>query len=168
MLDKIQIHYQPVEDRLALLIKMKNGDSLNLWLTRRVTQKLLSSLNALVQKDEAVISQTNDNRKAHVQQFQQQQAAEKSQFAKEPVDPKKFAETPTLDLVVDVRLDDKRLRLPMTNGKILNLEISTELAYVVSNLINSSLPQTNWNITPKQQTSSLDYMHQSYPTMTLN
>lgn len=168
MLDKIQLHYQPVEDRLILSVTMKEGDDLNLWLTRRVTQKLLQGLDALVTKDEVVISQNTPERKAHVQQFQREQAAETSNFQQEKIDTSKLATETKPKLIADVRLDKKMLRLPMTDGQTLNLEISTQLAYVLTNLINASLTQTHWNIQNKKAAPSLDFTHQKYPTMTLN
>ena len=168
MLEKVQMHYQPVEDRLALVITMKTGDMLNLWLTRRVTQKLLGNLGVLVKKDENVISQDSVQRKQHVQQFQKEQAAEKSKFSKERIDFSKPMEGPKPTLVADVRLDNKTLRLPMTDGKTLNLEMSTQLAYVIINLINSAVANTDWNLVKKEQTTPLEYSHQRYPTMTLN
>lgn len=168
MLDKIQVHYQPVEDRLALLITLKAGDNLNLWLTRRVTQKLLSNLGALVKKDEAVVSQNTDQRKEHVQEFQKVQAAEKSQFVQERINQKEQAAITDMQLVVDTRLDDKTLRLPLTSGKTLNLDVSTQLAYILTNLLNSALVQTRWGISPEPKTSGIEFTHQKYPTMTLN
>ncbi len=168
MLEKVQMHYQPVEDRLALVITMKTGDMLNLWLTRRVTKKLLGSLGVLVKKDENVISQDSVQRKQYVEQFQKEQAAEKSKFSQERIDFSKPMEGPKPTLVADVRLDNKTLRLPMTDGKTLNLEMSTQLAYVIINLINSTVANTDWNLVKKEQTTPLEYSHQRYPTMTLN
>jgi len=167
-MEKIQLHYQPLEDRLLLLIKAKDKDEIRLWLTRRVTQRLLLALDALVAKDTTVTSQDNETRKAHVQQFQREQAAEKSQFAKEKIDLRNQEQMQDAKLVADVRLDGKMLRLPMSNKQVLNVELSTQLAYVVTNLINTALPQTAWNLAQQEQQSSIDYMHQSYPTMRLN
>lgn len=168
MLDKIQLHYQPIEDRLLLLITMKDGDPLTLWLTRRVTQKLLQGLDALVGKDEVVVSQNTPERKAHVQQFQREQAAETSHFQQEKLDTNKLSVTETPKLIADVILDKKMLRLPMTDGQTLNLDINTQLAYVLTNLINAALPHTQWYSQAKKTQASLDFTHQKYPTMTVN
>lgn len=168
MIDKIQLHYQPVEDRLLFAVTMKEGEAITLWLTRRVTQKLLQGLDALVGRDDVVVSQNTAERKAHVKEFQREQAAGSSSFKQEKIETNKFVTEQEPKLVADVRLDNKMLRLPMTDGKTLNLEISTQLAYVVTNLINTALPHTHWNIQAKKAQSSLDYTHQKYPTMTLN
>jgi hypothetical protein len=168
MLDKIQLHYQPVEDRLLLLVTVKDGEPLTLWLTRRVTQKLLQGLDALVGKDDVVVSQNTPERKAHVQQFQREQAAETSNFQQEKLNTTKLPTDEKPKLVADVRLDKKMLRLPMTDGQTLNLEVSTQLAYILTNLINAALPHTHWNIQAKKAQPSLDFTHQKYPTMTVN
>ena len=168
MLDKVQLHYQPVEDRLILNITMKQGDPLTLWLTRRVTQKLLQGLDALVKRDEVVSSQDTAERKAHVQEFQREQAAQTSTFQQEKVDTNTFTVEQPPKLIADVRLEDKMLRMPITDGQTLNLEMSTQLAYILTNLINAALPHTQWNILDKKAQPSLDFTHQKYPTMTLN
>lgn len=168
MLDKIQLHYQPVEDRLILLVTMKEGEPLTLWLTRRVTQKLLQGLDALVGRDQVVTSQNTPERKAHVKQFQREQAAETSQFQQEKINTNELISQQEPKLIADVRLDNRMLRLPITNGQTLNLELSTQLAYVLTNLINATLPHTQWNIQSKKAQASLDFTHQKYPTMTVN
>lgn len=168
MIDKIQVHYHQVEDRLALLVKLKQEQDIKLWLTRRVTQRLLGALDSLGEKDDAVVSQDTPQRKMHVQAFQKQQAAEKSQFAKEKIDLTDKVKLSDIELVMDVRLDNKTLRLPLTTGRTLNLEVSTQLSYILSNLLQSALNQTNWQISPESVNNNLDFTHQKYPTMTLN
>lgn len=168
MLDKIQVHYQPVEDRLVLLITLKTGDNLNLWLTRRVTQKLLCNLSVLVKKDEVVISQDTEQRKDQVQEFQKLQAAEKSQFVQEKITQKEQGVIADMQLVLDTFLDNKTLRLPLKNGKTLNLDVSTQLAYILTNLLHSALIQTQWDISSEPKVTGIEYTHQKYPTMTLN
>ena len=199
-MEKIQIHYLPVEDRLLFILKMKQQAAeqplssermaeltqqpqtqgteplseqeqkhgLTLWLTRRVTKKLLQSLQGLVGKDAAVLSQDNEVRKAHVQEFQREQAAQRSQFSQEKVDVKQVLEVQNPKLVADVVLDGKLLRMPMPNGQVLNLELSTQLAYVVTNLINSAVAHTDWQLASGEARSSIEFTHQKYPTMTLN
>lgn len=168
MIDKIQLHYQPVEDRLLLSVLLKEDEPLSLWLTRRVTQKLLQNLDALVKKDDVVTSQNTPARKAHVEQFQREQAAQSSQFKQEKIDTAKLTSQMQPKLVADVHIEQKMLRLPITDGRVLNLEIGTQLAYVLTNLVNSALPHTGWNITDTKAKPSIDFMHQKYPTMTVN
>lgn len=167
-MEKIQLHYLPVEDRLLLLVKMSEQQAVTLWLTRRVTKQLLGQLALLVQKDNAVMSQDSDTRKTHVQEFQRQQAAQSSQFSQEQVDVKQLIEQYQPNLVAEVKLDGKIIRMPMSNGQVLNLELSTQLAYVVTNLINSAVARTDWQLSALTSQSKLDFSHQKYPTMTLN
>ena len=168
-MEQIQLIYQSVQDRMVLLIKTKTDEPITLWLTRRVTKLLLTELNQLTHKDQAVISQATPANRQHVRQFQQQTAADRSNFEKSKIDVKTLMKETPPQLVADVKLGaDKVLKMPMTDGKVLNLTVSTQLAYVVSNLINTALKQTDWQLSDKPTTSSIEYTHQSYPTITLN
>ena len=168
-MEQIQLIYQPVQDRMVLLIRTKEDGQITLWLTRRVTKSLLTELKQLTEQDSTVMAQANPQNRQHVMNFQQQTAADKSKFERNKTDMKALMEEHPPQLVAGVKLDaEKVLRMPVTDGRTLNLTISTQLAYVVTNLINAALKQTDWQIGEQPQTSSLEYTHQRYPTMTLN
>lgn len=166
-MQQMQLSYQGLEDRLVFILKQESEQT-NIWMTRRFTKLLLQYLDRFTATDPTVISQQSQENKQHIIDFQKQTANEKSQFERVDIPPQDLQQDKEKILAVAIAIDDNRMiRIRCNNDKTLNLAVNTHMAYLIKNLIVTTLQKTDWEITENAVEQSQVNVHYK-ASMTLN
>ena len=145
-MEQIQIAYQPVQDRLLMAIK-EGANLYKVWLTRRFVMLFLAQLQEVTKNDPLVCAQQESENKQQIMSFQKQNADVEHSVAKSKTE-LKIEETELSPLLATgIALEKQTMTIQCLEKKKLTLQLTTTLAYSMSNLIGEALKNTGWGFT---------------------
>lgn len=144
-LQQINVSYVPVEDRLLLKVRSSDDSEYRLWLTRRYTGLLLRVLQEQTEQQggPAAVASRPETRGL----------LKNGAFGQSWVEPESPRYPLGRDGVLGFRIQAGRredgllqLQLSPENGEGLSLTLDQSLLYLLSNLLEQGLSQTDWRL----------------------
>jgi hypothetical protein len=142
-MEHIQVTYQPIQDRLVLVIQAQQ-EEFKIWLTRRFVMLFLAQLQSVTSNDPLVKKQITQDSQKQIMAFQQEQAQSQTKLDTKKTDPALLMEGEPPLLATGIALNEQTLHIQCINNKTLNLKLNTQLAYAMKNLVEAAFKKTGW------------------------
>lgn len=156
---QIQVRYEPLADRLLVQIRTRQEQLFSIWLTRRLTVRLLPHLQQSVvaaalsrsAPGSVAVAEARDMLAAAAREEALRSADFSSPFDVSVAQPALGPE-PLLPMAVDLMQDARSglsLRVRDAQHHSLDLQLGDEFAVAFVQLIESALAQTEWGLAPR-------------------
>lgn len=142
-MEQIQIAYQPIQDRLVLSIHA-NEEQHKVWITRRFVMLLLAELHNVAKKDPIVNRQVGAQQQQQIMDFQKEQAAAEGKIGRSSEDLQQVDENNPPLLATGIKPEGQTLHIFCQGNKKLSIKMTTQLAYSITNLLQTVLKNANW------------------------
>lgn len=154
-LKQLHVSYQPVQDRLLLILCTQDDKEFRLWITRRYLRVLWPALMKALESDPDVAGRPDQTGRRAVLEFQHEKALAGARFTKdigsdERVRP--FGDTPLLASRAQVSLTkDGRVVLGMQAEDRRGIRFTLEwpMVHSLCHLIGQSLRRSGWDFALK-------------------
>ena len=145
MIQQMNISFNPAQDRLLFKLNQDNKAEYRVWLTRRFTELLLKVLNE--QMADSGGQQQLASSKETVNQLKSGAFDKKYENIAPPEFP--LGETGILAFRINIKKHQNgvlNLQLLPEDGIGLNFNLDPSSIYMLYNLLEQALPQTQWNL----------------------
>jgi len=152
-MEQIQIAYQPIEDRLVMAVKA--GDEQHkVWLTRRFVMIFLAQLHNVTKADPLVNSQAGAQQQQQIMNFQKEQAAAEGKIGRSSEDLQSVDDNNPPMLATGITPQGQTLHIICQGNKKLSMKMTTQMAYSMTNLLQTVLKNTGWGFNGVREKSS--------------